>query len=76
MDKNNLERWHFEMTEDTTNYITGKGKFSNMFKKVEIMVDIRKEELRVRSLLPKDLPCLKKWLTDNRVLEFYGGRDK
>ena len=76
MDKNNLERWHFEMTEDTTNYITGKGKFSNMFKKVEIMVDIRKEELRVRSLLPKDLPFLKKWLTDDRVLEFYGGRDQ
>lgn len=40
------------------------------------MVDIRKEELRVRSLLPKDLPFLEKWLTDDRVLEFYGGRDQ
>lgn len=64
------------MTEDAANYITGKGRFSNIFEKVKIMVDIRKEELRVRSLLPKDLPFLKKWLTDDRVLEFYGGRDQ
>lgn len=39
------------MTEDAANYITGKGRFSNIFEKVKIMVDIRKEELRVRSLL-------------------------
>jgi hypothetical protein len=44
--------------------------------KVKTMIDIRKEELRVRSLIPKDLPSLVKWLTDDRVLEFYGGRDQ
>ena len=44
--------------------------------KVKTMIDIRKEELRVRSLIPKDLPYLVKWLTDDRVLEFYGGRDQ
>ena len=40
------------------------------------MIDIKKEDLRVRTLMPKDRPFLLKWLTDDRVLEFYGGRDQ
>lgn len=40
------------------------------------MIDIKEEDLRVRTLTPKDLPILLKWLTDDRVLEFYGGRDQ
>lgn len=40
------------------------------------MIDIKKDDLRIRSLTKKDLPILLKWLTDDRVLEFYGGRDQ
>jgi len=40
------------------------------------MIDIREKELTIRSLTQKDLPILLKWLTDDRVLEFYGGRDQ
>ena len=40
------------------------------------MMDIKQEDLRVRTLTPNDLPILLKWLTDDRVLEFYGGRDQ
>jgi len=40
------------------------------------MMDIKQEDLRVRTLTPYDLPVLLKWLTDDRVLEFYGGRDQ
>ena len=40
------------------------------------MIDIKKDDLRIRSLTKKDLPILLKWLTDDRVLQFYGGRDQ
>lgn len=40
------------------------------------MIDIKEEDLRVRTLTSKDLSILIKWLTDDRVLEFYGGRDQ
>ena len=29
-----------------------------------------------RTLIDDDFPLMLKWLTDERVLEFYGGRDK
>ncbi len=39
-------------------------------------MDIVNGDLRIRTLSSKDFPFLLKWLTDERVLEFYGGRDK
>ncbi len=33
-------------------------------------------DLKIRTLTEEDFPLLYKWLTDDRVLEFYGGRDK
>lgn len=39
-------------------------------------MDIFKDELRIRDLQDEDFPLMLKWLTDDRVLEFYGGRDK
>lgn len=39
-------------------------------------MDIVNGDLRIRTLSSKDFPILLKWLTDERVLEFYGGRDK
>ena len=40
------------------------------------MIDIKKDDIRVRSLTCSDFSLLLKWLTDETVLEFYGGRDK
>ena len=40
------------------------------------MIDINKNNIRIRTLNDSDFPLLLKWLTDDRVLEFYGGRDK
>lgn len=37
---------------------------------------IEDNDLRIRTLTENDFPFLYKWLTDERVLEFYGGRDK
>ncbi len=40
------------------------------------MIDIINDDIRVRTLNDNDFPLLLKWLTDERVLEFYEGRDK
>jgi len=40
------------------------------------MIDIINEDIRIRTLNDNDYPFLLKWLTDERVLEFYEGRDK
>ena len=40
------------------------------------MIDIKEEKIRIRTLLDSDFPLMLKWLTDDRVLEYYGGRDK
>ena len=40
------------------------------------MINIIKDDLRIRTLKDEDFPLLLKWLTDERVLEFYEGRDK
>lgn len=40
------------------------------------MVDIREGSIRIRTLTEEDFSLMLKWLTDERVLEFYGGRDK
>lgn len=40
------------------------------------MIDIIDGDIRIRSLNNNDFTLLLKWLTDDRVLEFYGGRDK
>lgn len=40
------------------------------------MIDLRVDDIRIRSLNEGDYNLLLKWLTDKRVLEFYGGRDK
>ena len=40
------------------------------------MIDLRVDDIRIRSLKEEDYNLLLKWLTDERVLEFYGGRDK
>ena len=40
------------------------------------MIYIKENDLIVRTLTKKDLLILLKWLTDDRVLEFYGGRDQ
>ncbi len=34
------------------------------------------DDLKVRTLEQENFPLLYKWLSDERVLEFYGGRDK
>lgn len=39
-------------------------------------MNIESDDLRIRSLTNNDFPLLLKWLTDERVLEFYEGRDK
>ena len=39
-------------------------------------MDIVQNELRIRTLTNDDFLLMLKWLTDDRVLEFYGGRDK
>lgn len=39
-------------------------------------MNIINNEIRIRELTDEDFPLLLKWLTDERVLEFYGGRDK
>lgn len=39
-------------------------------------MDIVSDELRIRTLQDNDFPVMLKWLTDDRILEFYGGRDK
>lgn len=38
-------------------------------------MNIQKDNLRIRSMDKRDFPFLLRWLTDERVLEFYGGRD-
>lgn len=40
------------------------------------MIDIKNENIRVRTLTDDDFSLMLKWLTDERVLEFYGGRNK
>lgn len=40
------------------------------------MIDIKKDNIRIRNLIDKDYSLLLKWLTDKRVLGFYEGRDK
>ena len=40
------------------------------------MIDIKKDDIRIRTLTENDYELLYKWLTDERVLEFYEGRDK
>ena len=40
------------------------------------MIDIKKENIRIRELTEEDFPLILKWLTDEKVLEYYGGRDK
>lgn len=39
-------------------------------------MQIIKDNVKVRTLTDADMPLLYKWLTDDRVLKFYGGRDK
>ena len=39
-------------------------------------MDIVNDNLRIRTLTEEDFPLMLKWLTDDRVLQFYGGRDK
>lgn len=39
-------------------------------------MNIFDNDLRIRTLSDEDFPLLYKWLSDERVLEFYGGRDK
>ena len=36
---------------------------------------IGNEEIRIRDFAESDLPLMLKWLTDDRVLEYYEGRD-
>lgn len=40
------------------------------------LMDIVENDLRIRNLCNEDFSYLYKWLTDERVLRFYGGRDK
>lgn len=40
------------------------------------MIEIKNENVKVRTLTEDDFSLMLKWLTDERVLEFYGGRDK
>lgn len=37
---------------------------------------IEKDNIKIRTLTSNDLPLLYKWLTNERVLEFYSGRDQ
>ena len=39
------------------------------------MIELKNENIRIRNLEEKDLSMIFKWLTDDRVTEFYGGRD-
>ena len=39
-------------------------------------MEIVQDKIRIRTLTNDDFPLMLKWLTDDRVLEFYGGRDK
>ncbi|MDE6292060.1 MAG: AAC(6')-Ie family aminoglycoside N-acetyltransferase, partial [Bacilli bacterium] len=39
-------------------------------------MDLVDNDLRIRDLSESDFPYLYKWLNDERVLKFYGGRDK
>ena len=39
-------------------------------------MNIIEDKIRIRDLNENDFPYLYKWSTDERVLEFYGGRDK
>ena len=36
---------------------------------------IAKDDMRIRDFAESDLPLLYKWLTDDRVLAYYEGRD-
>lgn len=38
-------------------------------------VGIENDQIRIRDFKRADLPLMLKWLTDDRVLEFYEGRD-
>lgn len=38
-------------------------------------IDITNGNIRIRSMTDEDLSLMLKWLTDDRVLAFYGGRD-
>lgn len=40
------------------------------------LMEIVQDKIRIRTLINDDFPLMLKWLTDDRVLEFYGGRDK
>ena len=40
------------------------------------MINIIKQNIKIRELTNNDFSLMLKWLTDKRVLEFYGGRDK
>lgn len=44
----------------------------NMYRK---HIDITNGDIRIRSMTDSDYPIMLKWLTDDRVLEFYEGRD-
>ena len=39
-------------------------------------MNIVENEICIRTLIDDDFPLMLKWLTDERVLEFYGGREK
>lgn len=39
-------------------------------------MDIVNDNIRIRILTDEDFSIMLKWLTDDRILEFYGGRDK
>ncbi|WP_342228901.1 hypothetical protein [Enterococcus faecalis] len=39
-------------------------------------MNIVENEICIRTLIDDDFPLMLKWLTDERVLEFYDGRDK
>ena len=41
-----------------------------------VNIDIKKGNIRIRTLTDKDFSLMFKWLTDERVLAFYHGRDK
>jgi aminoglycoside 2''-phosphotransferase len=40
------------------------------------MINIIDDDIRIRDLCDDDYLLMYKWLTDDSVLEFYGGRDK
>lgn len=39
-------------------------------------MEIVSGDIKIRALTADDFPTMLKWLTDDRVLEFYGGRDE